>query len=273
MFEFLKELDGGLYERYRTVERNIRSAGNSFYDAYLDLQEQFLRYVLQAEGVVAEQGCSGGALLRHPACRELWLERIGVDVYVYEKMGDYTLKVNAHKHKKEKHIERQTVLNYMTVFRGASVAYAVYKGIAYADVDVSEYVQMFGSFERENARLREECARLREELLSLTEDGRLDRGDTDALRELLSEENIGALSVEEQNTVLLQKISRLKDIKLSSMEEKLNRALDMLLALQNSIAENRAATYAIADSICGRERFAEYLEKAKKSLQNESKQV
>ena len=51
MFSFLKELDYRLFERYRTLERNIKSASNSFYDSYLDLQEQFLRIVLEKEGV------------------------------------------------------------------------------------------------------------------------------------------------------------------------------------------------------------------------------
>ena len=51
MFGFLKDLDYRLFERYRTLERNIKSASNSFYDSYLDLQEQFLRIVLENEGV------------------------------------------------------------------------------------------------------------------------------------------------------------------------------------------------------------------------------
>ena len=33
MFEYLAELDPRLYERYLTVERNIKSGSNSFYDA------------------------------------------------------------------------------------------------------------------------------------------------------------------------------------------------------------------------------------------------
>lgn len=271
MFEFLKELDASLYERYRTLERNVRSASNSFYDAYLDLQEQFLRCVIQAEGIDSESGGSGGSLLRHPACRALWLERIGLDVYSYEKMGDYTLKVNAHKHKREKRIERQTVLNYMTVFRNAASAYAAYKGMPFEDVDVSAYAELFGSFERENVALQEELNRLREELLGLQEDGHLGADGAASLRELTAQEDIGHLPIEEQNAVLLRTVSRLKDIKLSSMEEKLNRALDMLLSLQNAIAENRAASYAIADSICGRERFVQYLKNAKNDLQNEEK--
>ena len=47
MFSFLKDLDYRLFERHRTLERNIKSTSNSFYYAYLNLQEQFLRIVLE----------------------------------------------------------------------------------------------------------------------------------------------------------------------------------------------------------------------------------
>ena len=67
MFSFLKDLDYRLFERYRTLERNIKSASNSFYDSYLDLQEQFLRIVLENECVETSSGNSAGSLLKNPA--------------------------------------------------------------------------------------------------------------------------------------------------------------------------------------------------------------
>ena len=45
MFDFLKEIDGRLYERYLTLERNVKAGSNSFYDAYLDMQEHFVKLV------------------------------------------------------------------------------------------------------------------------------------------------------------------------------------------------------------------------------------
>ena len=45
MFKHLHEIDYKLYERYLTLEKNIKAASNSFYDAYLDLQEQFVKDV------------------------------------------------------------------------------------------------------------------------------------------------------------------------------------------------------------------------------------
>ena len=45
MFKFLQEIDGKLYQRYLTIERNVKAGSNSFYDSYLDLQEQFVKLV------------------------------------------------------------------------------------------------------------------------------------------------------------------------------------------------------------------------------------
>ena len=53
--------------------------------------------------------------------------------------------------------------------------------------------------------------------------------------------------------MLQSQISVLKDIKISSMEEKLNKALDMLVNLNDEIQENRVATDAVYRSITGRD--------------------
>ena len=45
MFKHLQEIDYKLYERYLTLEKNIKAGSNSFYDAYLDLQEQFVKRI------------------------------------------------------------------------------------------------------------------------------------------------------------------------------------------------------------------------------------
>ena len=268
MFDFLKEIDRRLHERYRTLERNIKSASNSFYDAYLDLQEQFLRIVLENEGVETSSGNSSGSLLKNPACKNLLLSVVGVDQHTYDKMGDYALKVNSHKHKQEKRIALDTVLSYLTVIYGATSAYAKFKGIACPPLDLSPYAEMFGLFERENATLRTECDKLREELSTSVEEGRLKDSDIEAYRSLATRTELDMLSLEEQNSELQRQISILKDIKLSSMEDKLNKTIEMLLSLQESVVENRAISYAVGDTICGREMFKGYVARAKEELIN-----
>ena len=266
MFSFLKDLDYRLFERYRTLERNIKSASNSFYDSYLDLQEQFLRIVLENEGVETSSGNSSGSLLKNPACQNLLLSVIGIDQRTYDKMGDSALKVNAHKHKKEKRITLDTILNYLGVIYDATFAYAKFKGVECSPLEISAYAEMFGVFERENATLRTECDKLREELSSSVEEGKLKDSDIETFKSLASRAELDKLSLEEQNSELQKQISILKDIKLASMEDKLNKTIEMLLSLQESVVENRAISYAVGDTICGSERFKEYVEKAKENI-------
>lgn len=241
MFSFLKEIDYKLFERYRTLERNIKSASNSFYDAYLDLQEQLLRVALEKEGVEISSGNSVGSILKNPKSRELLVSSVGVSERSYEKMCDYALKVNSHKHKSEKKIALETVMNYLTVIHDVASTYAKYKGISASSLELSAYAEMFGVYERENATLRTECDKLREELAASAKEGKLKERDIEAFKSLATGAELCRLSLEEQNSALQKQISILKDIKLASMEDKLNRTIELLLELKPAVAENRVA--------------------------------
>jgi C4-type Zn-finger protein len=110
---------------------------------------------------------------------------------------------------------------------------------------------------------------LKEELAVSVAQGKLKDGDILAYKGLLSSAELDKLSLEEQNAELQRQISKLKDIKLSSMEEKLNKTIDLLNELTASVVENRAISYAVGDTICGAERFKSYVERAKEELKNE----
>ena len=193
---------------------------------------------------------------------------IGIDQRTYDKMGDYALKVNAHKHKKEKCITLDTILKYIEVIYDAMFAYAKFKGVECSPLEISAYAEMFGVFERENATLRTECDKLREELSASVEEGKLKDSDIETFKNLARGAELDKLSLEEQNAELHKQISKLKDIKLSSMEDKLNRTIEMLLSLQESVVENRVVSYAVGDIICGREMFVGLVDKAKKDFRN-----
>ena len=268
MFKFLDNIDHNLYERYLTLERNIKARSNSFYDAYLDLQEHFVKLVLadQAFEIKVQETC--GAILRKADVRAYFMETLQIDEYTYNKMQDYTLKVNAHKHKGEKTVQIETIVNYLRVFYNADSAYANSNAMEADGFDVSHYISIFGIFEKENADLRCEMQQLKEELATSVEEGKLKDSDIATYQGLLSQSELDKLSLEEQNAELHKQISKLKDIKLSSMEDKLNRTIEMLLSLQESVVENRAISYAVGDTICGSERFKAYVEKAKESINN-----
>lgn len=92
-----------------------------------------------------------------------------------------------------------------------------------------------GIYEKENVLLKTEMQKLKDELSSSVESGKLKETDIETYKNLLSQSEIDKLSLEDQNDELQRQISRLKDIKLSSMEEKLNKTIDLLLELKPAI--------------------------------------
>ena len=264
MFKHLQKIDYKLYERYLTLEKNIKAGSNSFYDAYLDLQEQFIKTVAIFCNFDIKIRETCGELLRRDDIENFFKDVLRVDDFTYTKMQDYTLKVNAHKHKGEKNIQIDTIVSYMRIIYDATVSFATYKNIAVNEFDANYFISIFGAFEKENAVLKTEMVKLKEELLVSVESGKVKDSDIDAYKSLLSQSEIEKLDLEEQNQELHRQISKLKDIKLSSMEEKLNKTIDLLHQLSDSVVENRAVAYAVGDTICGRKKFEEYVDGAKK---------
>ena len=249
MFNFLDLIDHNLYERYLTLERNIKARSNSFYDSYLDLQEHFVKLVLaeQAFEIKVQETC--GAILRKAEVKAYFMEILQIDEYTYNKMQDYTLKVNAHKHKGEKTVQIETIVNYLRVFYNAASAYARSKDVDADGFDANYYISIFGIFEKENSDLRSEMLLLKEELATSVEEGKLKDSDIATYQGLLSQSELDKLSLEEQNAELHKQISKLKDIKLSSMEDKLNRTIELLLELKPAIVENRAIVRGVGHAV------------------------
>ena len=266
MFKFLEKIDIRLYERYLTVERNIKAASNSFYDAYLDMQEQFVKLICERFGIDISVHESCGAILKKESVKDIFTKKLNIDDHTYNKMQDYTLKVNAHKHKGEKHIQIETIVSYMRVMYYAVVSFVKNITIEFNEFDAQYFIDIFGCYEKENISLKEQVVGLKEELQDSLVQHKLKDSDIEAIRGLLSQAEIEKLSLEDQNAELQRQISKLKDIKLSSMEEKLNKTIDLLNELTASVIENRAVSYAVGDTICGRDMFTKYVEKAKEDL-------
>ena len=120
MLKHLESISSSVYERYLTLEKNIKSKSNSFYDAYLDLQESLVRHIISDVGLEINARLSCGELLRLEQVQSLFLDALGVDSHSYEKMKDYSRKVNSHKHSKEKNIELDTILSYVAIIYDVS---------------------------------------------------------------------------------------------------------------------------------------------------------
>ena len=147
-FDFLKQISPRVYERYLTLEKNIKSASNSFYDAYLDLQEELLRHIIASFEIEIITRRSFGELLRLDEIKSIFLNNLGIDEYIYEKMLDYSLKINSHKHKGEKKIEIEVVIKYITILYEVSSAYARYLFVPYKSLDAEYFNKLFNCFEK-----------------------------------------------------------------------------------------------------------------------------
>lgn len=247
----MKLFNDSLTMRFNTLERNIKSKSNSFYDSYLDLLEATIKYFLDENNVVYDQSRTCGFLVKEELIKKFLLVNLKLDDYTYNKLPDYIKKCNDHKHKKEKNLGVDSIINYLKVYYDLINYYIDYiKGVR-LEFDANYFSSIYGETERLNNEYKEEVLRLKDELKESYETNKLSSQDIEQYKSLLSVKDIELLNLDEQNRMLQSQISVLKDIKISSMEEKLNKALDMLVNLNDEIQENRVATDAVYRSITG----------------------
>ncbi|MCR4898780.1 MAG: hypothetical protein K5892_06090, partial [Acholeplasmatales bacterium] len=166
-------------------------------------------------------------------------DTLKIDKYTLDKIPDYIKKCNDHKHKKEKWLSIESVVNYLKVYFDLVNYYIDYiKGIR-VNYDANYYNEIFGETERLNNEYKLEVARLKEELQDSINSNKISEQDTLLYKSLLSDKEIELQNLDEQNKILQGQISVLKDIKLNSMEEKLNKTIDMLNNMQDYLVENR----------------------------------
>lgn len=246
-----KLFNDSLTTRFNTLERNIKSKSNSFYDAYLDLLEATIKYFLDENNIAYDDSRTCGYLVKEGSIKNFLLVKLKLDEYTYYKLPDYIKKCNDHKHKKEKNLGIDSIINYLKVYFDLINYYFDYIKGERVEFDANYFLSIYGETERQNNELKEEVQRLRDELRESYETNQLSKQDIEQYKSLLSIKEIEFLNLDEQNRILQTQISALKDIKINSMEEKLDRALEMLINLNGEIQENRVATDVVYRSITG----------------------
>ncbi len=245
--------NASLNARFSTLERNIKSKSNSFYDSYLDLLEDTIKYFLYENKISYDVSKTCGFLVREEYIKKFLLHDLKLDDYTFNKIPDYIKKCNDHKHKKEKQLQIEGVINYLKVYFNLINYYLDYiKGIR-VEFNSDYFISIFGETERLNNEYRNQVNKLKEELKDAYENNRLSEQDINQYKSLLSVKEIELLTLDEQNQKLQDQINLLKDIKLNSMEIKLNKALDLLVNLNDEILENRIASDAVYRSITGKD--------------------
>ena len=263
----MKLFNDSLTTRFNALERNIKSKSNSFYDSYLDLLEATIKYILDENNIVYDDSRTCGYLVKEEFIKNFLLVVLKLDDYTYNKLPDYIKKCNDHKHKKEKTLGIDSVINYLKVFYDLINYYIDHiKGIR-IEYDAGYFTSIFGETERLNNEYREEVLRLKDELKDSIESNKLSEQDLEQYKSLLSIKDIELLNLDEQNQKLQAQISILKDIKLNSMEEKLNKTIDMLNNMKDYLVENRIIARRTAKLIDGRVITDEELAAARKKLE------
>lgn len=256
-----------LTTRFNTLERNIKSKSNSFYDSYLDLLEATIKYFLDENNIEYDDSRTCGYLVKEDSIKSFFINKLKLDDYTYNKLPDYIKKCNDHKHKKEKTLGIDSVINYLKVYYNLINYYIDYiKGIR-IEYNAEYFTSIFGETERLNNEYREEVQRLRDELKDSIESNKLSKQDLEQYKSLLSIKDIALFNLDEQNQKLQTQISILKDIKLNSLEEKLNKTIDMLNNMQDYLVENRIIARRTSKLIDGREITDEELTAERRKLE------
>ena len=249
----IKLFNESLTTRFNTLERNIKSKSNSFYDSYLDLLEATIKYFLDENNVSYDDSRTCGFLVKESSIKDFLINTLKLDDYTYNKLPDYIKKCNDHKHKKEKNLGIDSVINYLKVYYDLINYYIDFiKGVR-VEYHAEYFSSIFGETERLNNEYREEVLRLKNELKESYENNKLSKQDLEQYQSLLSIKDLELLNLDEQNQKLQTQISILKDIKLNSMEEKLNKTIDMLNNMQDYLIENRIIARRTSKLIDGRD--------------------
>ena len=111
-----KLFNESLTMRFNTLERNIKSKSNSFYDSYLDLLEATIKYFLDENNITYDDSRTCGYLVIEESIKNFLMNVLKLDDYTYNKLPDYIKKCNDHKHKKEKTLGIDSVINYLKVY-------------------------------------------------------------------------------------------------------------------------------------------------------------
>lgn len=78
--------------RYQTLIKNIKNNSNSFYDSFLDLLEETIKYILDTNNITYDSTKTCGGILKEVDVSSFLIEKLKLDEYTYNKLPDYIKK-------------------------------------------------------------------------------------------------------------------------------------------------------------------------------------
>lgn len=229
MFKFLNSIEPKLYKRYLTVEKNIEAKSNSFYDSWLDLAEHFSKFVAKKEDITIDAKYDTMIGILSQKEYEMFYRGIGISKQDYEDLFDLAKNVNAHKHRDETNVALTDVIKHLKAFYNYASLYFKARCEGKITAFNENYiVDLFGKTEREKKRLLEEKEELIESLTNLTEGKEILSRDLERVKAIAKRKESETDSLEEEKELLFKEVNELKDIKLTTLEEKVARIVAIL---------------------------------------------
>lgn len=216
MIDFLADIDVSLKSRYLTLERNIKSASNSFYDSFLDLLESTYKRILVNENVSFDNGITCGELLRTPNIMNFLRQNVGIADSTFDKSLNYIRKINEHKHQSEKHILIDTVILYMRLYYDIVSTYLKnkkHKNIGELDEDY--FRNIFGlslRLEEENKKLETKLQLALEDVKAMAREKQISSDEVLKLEQMISVA-LKEKSSERKNEKLNEQLYVIEDLK------------------------------------------------------------
>ena len=167
MYQELTDLDVSIKARFVTLEKNIKSKSNSFYDAYLDLVECVTKYIACELDVRIPFNFTCGKILNNGEYRKKYIEGINGNKDVLFLMQDLILECNNHKHKNEKEINSEDIFRYIKCFFDYVNYYLVYKGKEICVFDIDYFTDLYNYEETIENKQKENEERIDKKLNSI----------------------------------------------------------------------------------------------------------
>lgn len=253
--------------RFLTMEINIKSKSNSYYDSYLDLLEGTIKYILDSQNIKYDESKTCGYILRNKEIESYFKEYLMVDDFTYDKLKQYIKKCNDHKHKKEKNLEIESIIVQLQVYFKLINFYLSYINTNSIPFDATYFNSIFGENERLNKEYKIELAKLEKELKESYENNKLSKLDIERYKNIIESKNFKMQTLDLENDSLKRQIDILKDIKLNSMESKLNTTIDTLNNIKEYLIESRAATRIVAKMINGKDLTDDIIKEEKERIE------
>lgn len=193
--------------RYQTLVKNIKTVSNSYYDSFLDLLETTIKFIFDDNNIEYNKASTCGAIIKEEQCKSFLLQELKIDSYTYDKLPDYIKKCNDHKHKKEKTLSIDSVINYLRVYFDLVNYYKQYINEEIINFDEEYFKSIFGEAERLNKELRLKLEKINQDLDEAIANKKISEEEANKYKEKLSIKSIENQDLETQNIIMENQIS------------------------------------------------------------------